>query len=66
MLIAERDINVFVFEPYLKEGQYDGFVVINNLKEFKELSDLVIANRIDDDLEDIKLKIYSRDIMEKD
>lgn len=66
MLITERDIKVFVFEPYLKEGQYDGFVVVNNLQKFKEISDLVVANRIDSDLEDIKFKIYSRDIMGND
>lgn len=60
--LSVKDINIIIYEPLIKDKQYKQFKIQNNLKNFKNESDLVIANRISDELEDIKTKVYSSDI----
>lgn len=62
-ILKKRNIKIVIYEPSLKEKDfYYGLAVINNLIKFKNISSLIIANRIDDDLEDVLEKVYSRDI----
>ncbi len=60
--IKAKGIEVIVYEPVLKEGEFYNSDVINDLEEFKRKSDIVIANRITDEIDDIADKIYSRDL----
>lgn len=60
--LKDAGVNLMIYEPALKENTFNGYEVIHDLKLFKDISDVIIVNRIDDSLEDVKPKIYTRDI----
>jgi UDPglucose 6-dehydrogenase len=64
--IKAKGIKVIVFEPALNEKEFFGSEVIQNFNEFKAKSDLVLSNRMYKELEEIKSKVYTRDLFQKD
>ena len=64
--LKAEGIEVIVYEPFLQANYFFRSVVIKNLAEFKERSDLIITNRRTQDLDDVYAKIYTRDIFGKD
>lgn len=57
---------VIIYEPVIKEKDHEGIRIVNNLEEFKKLSDLIVTNRCDKELEDVKHKVYTRDVFTSD
>ncbi|NOT81800.1 MAG: nucleotide sugar dehydrogenase [Gallionella sp.] len=64
--IKAKGIEVIVYEPALKEAEFFHSRVVNDLAQFKHEADVIVANRITDDIRDVSDKIYSRDLFGKD
>lgn len=64
--IKANGIEVVVYEPTLNEESFFNSRVINNLDEFKSISDVIVVNRMNDELNDVKDIVYTRDIYRKD
>lgn len=64
--IKAKGIKVVVYEPTLKDDNFFNSKVIRDLDEFKKMSDVIVVNRITDELADVKDKIYTRDIYGRD
>ncbi len=64
--ISGKGVKVVVYEPTLKSEYFEEYEVINDLTHFKKLCKVIIANRFDSCLKDVKEKVYTRDIFERD
>ncbi len=64
--IKAEGIEVVVYEPVLQEEKFYGSRVIKDFKEFKEMSDVIVANRLTDDIKDVSEKVYTRDLFSRD
>lgn len=60
--LMARDIDVIIYEPSLEQDAFHGSAVVSDIDEFKAKSDIIIANRIADEIRDVQSKIFSRDI----
>ena len=64
--IKAKGVEVVVYEPVLKEDNFYNSRVIKDLEEFKKISDVIVANRLSDNIIDVKEKVYTRDIFNSD
>jgi len=64
--IKAKGIEVVVYEPVLEEESFFNSRVVKNFNEFKKICDVIVANRLTSDIEDVKEKVYTRDLFGKD
>ena len=64
--LKEDGVEIIIYEPTLEEREFNGCTVINNFEEFSKKSDVIIANRYEDQLFEVKDKVYTRDLYGKD
>ena len=60
--LNDENINIVIYEPNLDSMEFHGNIVMNDLIQFKAVSDLIIVNRFTDDLKDVSDKVFTRDI----
>ena len=67
--IQTKGIEVVIYEPVLiklHENKFFHYKVIDSLDHFKQVSDIIVANRMSDELKDVKAKVYTRDLFNSD
>ena len=64
--LKAKGVEIVIFEPALGDKRFFNSEVIDDLEEFKERSDVIIANRRDEVLDDVEAKVYTRDIQGRD
>lgn len=64
--LYKNNFNVLIYEPSLNKKEYNGCNVVNNFDEFSNKCDVIIANRSTPELNNIKYKVYSRDVYNRD
>ena len=64
--LNESHVETVIYEPTLNTEYFNGCKVVNDLKEFKETCDVIVVNRIESALDDVRDKIYTRDLYERD
>ena len=64
--LKEKNVQIIIYEPTIKEEGYNGCKVVNDFSEFSKLSDVILANRFEDILKDVEHKVYTRDLYSRD
>ena len=64
--LKKTGATIVIYEPTIKESTFNGYTVINDAETFQTQSDVIIANRYDDSLKNVKDKVYTRDIFARD
>lgn len=64
--LRANNIKVIIYEPTLNKEEFDGFKVVNDINEFKNTSSIILANRQEELLNDVKEKVYTRDLYARD
>jgi len=60
--LKESGIEILIYEPSISQNHFEGSSILSNLEEFKDRSNLIIANRVSNEIVDVISKVYSRDI----
>lgn len=64
--LKAQGIEIVIYEPVFKEKEFYNSKVIKNLEDFKQLADVIVANRLTDEIQDVSGKVYTRDLFGKD
>ena len=61
-ILKDNGVKILIYEPTIEDDKFNGYPVVQDLELFKELADTIVVNRVDDKLEDVKQKVYTRDV----
>ena len=64
--LKKQGVEIIIYEPTLKCDEFDGCKVVSDLEDFKNKSDIILANRLEDALKDLPEKVYTRDLYSRD
>ena len=64
--ISKQGTEVVIYEPGLEADEFDGFKVVKDFGEFKKMADVIVANRLSDELKEVREKVYTRDLFSRD
>lgn len=64
--LKEHNVQIIIYEPTLKDEEFNECKVINDFDEFTQKSDIIVANRYEDQLFKVKDKVYTRDLYSRD
>lgn len=64
--LQAKNVEVVIYEPVLEDDEFEGLKVIKDLIEFKTISNIIVANRLDEVLSNVESKVYTRDIFNSD
>ncbi len=64
--LNKAGVNIVIFEPTISADKFENYKVIHDLDNFKKISDVIVANRIEDSLQDVKDIVYTRDVFSRD
>ena len=64
--LEKRGVEIVIYEPACEDDSFSNFKIIKDLNEFKKISDIIVANRLADDIKDVEEKVYTRDIFNSD
>ena len=64
--IKAQNVEIVIYEPVIENDKFEDFKMMKDLEKFKKISDVIVANRFENNLDDVKDKIYTRDIFNSD
>ena len=64
--IRDKGVEVIIYEPVLEADEFEGLKVVNDFDVFKEVADVIVANRLSDELQEVREKVYTRDLFSRD
>ena len=64
--LKDEDVEIIIYEPTLNKDEFNGCKIVNDFKVFTEESDVILANRLEDELKSVKDKVYTRDLYSRD
>jgi len=64
--LREAGINVVVYEPVVEEDEFEGLRVVKDFEQFKQACDVIVANRLSEELKEVREKVYTRDLFSRD
>ena len=64
--LKEKDVKIIIYEPTLDKKEFNGCEVITDIKEFDKISDVILVNRMDENIKKITYEIYTRDLFSRD
>ena len=64
--LKDEDVEIIIYEPTLNQREFNGCKIVNDFKLFTEESDVILANRLEDELKSVKDKVYTRDLYSRD
>ena len=60
--LKKSNLKILIYEPKIQEDFYDGCEIDNNIDSFKSRSDIIVCNRFSSEIEDVKNKVFTRDL----
>ncbi len=65
-MLIRKNKKIIIYEPQMKKNYYKNCEIVNDIKKFKKMSSIILANRLESDLEDVIVKVYTRDAFYRD